>query len=124
MKYELWYNWEYAQEHNPPLMQIGTSGGFGCTRASMMAAVKGGDRLKAGMKFWMLVKQYIIETYHEYALEEGRSLDSLLQEFFTAIHHSSPGTQFYEYKPFLREAEEGSIFDLMLNDYLSGRKAI
>jgi len=85
MKYELFYNVDYAREHNPRLMQFGRTGGFGCGRASMLKAVKGGDMKRAEQYFWELIIETIDETNTEYALVEDSELDELLDEWFEAL---------------------------------------
>jgi len=57
MKYEYWYNWDYAQEHNPKLMHLGTSGGFGLTRRNMIEYVTQGNMERAERCFWKLVQE-------------------------------------------------------------------
>ena len=57
MKYEYWYNWEYAKEHNPSLMHIGRTGGFGLTRSNMVEYVAVRERKKAERCFWKLVQE-------------------------------------------------------------------
>lgn len=85
LEYEFYYNVEYAKEHNPKLMRIGRTGGFGCTRAAMLKAVKGGDMVRAELRFWELIIETLEETYHEYVIPEGRSLEYFINEWLADV---------------------------------------
>ena len=70
MKYEYWYNWDYARAHNPKLMHIGTSGGFGLTRRNMLEYVTQGNKEWAERCFWKLVKESREEWLTEFVFTD------------------------------------------------------
>jgi len=56
-QHEIFYNREYALQHNPNLMGFGATGGFGNTRHTMKHHVAEGDMGKAELFFWRLVQE-------------------------------------------------------------------
>ena len=74
--YEVWYNWEYAKEHNPSLMGFGYTGGFGHVRRDMIDAVDRGDRQMAADRFWVLIAQSKHEIRKDYENDFGNEGDS------------------------------------------------
>ena len=115
LTYEFYYNWEYARKHNPSLLGFGTSGGFGCQRAQMMKAVKGGDQVRAERLFWQLIKQSLIETKHEDEVIGIGSFDELLEEWFS--YFQRPDMLEHE-SYFVRLGEEGSAFQTLYQAYV------
>jgi len=99
VNYEFYYNAEYAKEHNPTLMQIGMSGGFGCIRASMIKAVKGGDMVKAEQLFWALLTQSLVEAKLEEDIIGVGSLDELLECWFDHIMDDDENELFHFIRP-------------------------
>ena len=74
--YEIWYNWEYAKEHNPTLMGFGYTGGFGHVRRDMIDAVDRDDRQLAEDRFWVLIAQSrkeIMDTAREDGHEDPQA---------------------------------------------------
>lgn len=67
--YEVWYNWEYAKEHNPSLMGFGYTGGYGPVRSQMRDHVKSGNKELAEECFWLLIKQSRRELLDDYREE-------------------------------------------------------
>ncbi len=102
MKYEFFYNADYAREHNPTLMQIGKTGGFGCTRAAMLKAVKGGDMVKAEQHFWELIIETLEETWHNHCIPENRTIRYMINEWLEAIHLTPGDVQWEELIAFTR----------------------
>jgi len=71
--YEVWYNWEYARQHNPSLMGFGYTGGYGAVRKRMREAVARGDRNVAEANFWVLIEQTrkeVMDTAREDGLDD------------------------------------------------------
>ncbi len=83
-RYEFYFNEEYALEHNPALMGIGTSGGYGYTRVLMRCAVENGNMPDARIHFFELCQQTYEETADD-ALEIGCTVDDLLNQWHTSI---------------------------------------
>lgn len=114
LKYEFFYNWDWAKEHNPALLGFGWSGGFGCVRAQMIKAVEGGDRVRAEQRFWQLIRDSLIEAKQEEAYIGIGSLDEMLETWFMFLQSKdSPEHEVH----FMRLAEEGSPFQLMYQAY-------
>lgn len=83
-QYELYFNEEYALKHNPSLIVLGATGGYGVIRAHMRLCVEDGDMPGACIKFFALCQQ----TYKEIAvdaLEIGCTVDDLLNDWFKSI---------------------------------------
>ena len=119
LKYEFFYNWDYAQEHNPTLMGFGLSGGFGCIRASMLKAVKGGDRVKAEACFWSLIVQSLVEARLEEEIIGVGTLDELLECWFE--HLQGPDSNEHE-AHFMRLTQEGSQWQDIYDDFQTKHK--
>jgi len=101
MKYEYWYNWDYAQEHNPKLMSIGRSGGFGLTRRNMIEYVDQGNKMWAERCFWKLVT----ETNEEWLTELNGNHDHVYEEkqlWFKRIMAGDAVEQFDDLRHFIR----------------------
>lgn len=109
-KYEFYYNVEYAQEHNPTLMRFGLTGGFGCIRASMVKAVKGGDMVKAEKLFWQLMHQSLVEAKQEEEYIGVGSLDELYECWFDYLLEPD---QEDDERFFVRPAQEDSKWQVM-----------
>lgn len=94
MNYEFWYNWEYAKRHNPKLMCIGTTGGFGAIRMRMRECVHAHNQKKAEECFWSLIDQTIAEMQYD-ALEEGGRWRDMMNDWLTDVYNR-PGVEYNE----------------------------
>ncbi|GAH37957.1 unnamed protein product [marine sediment metagenome] len=83
-RYEFYFNEAYALEHNPALMCLGTSGGYGLTRRAMVQAVENGNMQEGRIHFFLLVQQTYKETSDD-ALEIGCTVDDLLNQWHSDI---------------------------------------
>ena len=114
MKYEFYYNWDYALRNNPRLMCIGTTGGFGGIRAAMIDAVYHADRYRAEEMFWCLIDQTKSEMHND--LEEvDISLEQGLEDWFREVLEGDPHEQWDEIRHFMRI--KGAMSDSRLDLY-------
>ncbi len=104
LKYEFYYNAEYAKEHNPRLMHIGLSGGFGCIRAMMIKAVEGGDMVRAEQRFWSLMTQSLVEAKLEEDIIGVGTLDELLECWFDNIMDDDENELFHFIRPVTKDS--------------------
>ena len=109
LMHEFWYNWEYAKKHNPRLMQFGSTGGFGCHRASMMKAVEGGDRVRAEKYFWLLIEQSLIETKNEEEVIGIGDMDELIDTWHGYLLRPD---ELCDETYFVRPAQADSVFQV------------
>jgi len=103
LDYEFYYNWEHAQKHNPSLMMLGTSGGYGRIRANMRDAVRLGQRDLAESYFWQLVQQAQVELREE-CVVDGESYNYWVEQWFKKALVDKEDT-FESITPFMRRKE-------------------